>query len=46
MSPATLVLDSYALIAYLERERGAEIVLRCIEQAHRKAVHLLLNLIN
>lgn len=46
MNPQKIVLDSFALIAYFEREEGASKVVHLLEGAGRKQNHLLLTLIN
>lgn len=46
MSLKKIVLDSYAVIAYLEQEKGSHEVVRYLEQAKKKGCELLLNLVN
>ena len=46
MNSPKVVLDSFAMIAYFEQERGAPKVVHLLEKAQRREVHLLLNLIN
>ncbi len=41
-----LVLDSYALIAYLENERGADRVEELFEEAKQKSFQILMSMIN
>jgi len=41
-----LVLDSYALIAYLEDEKGADTVQRVLEQAERGKSQVLMSMVN
>ncbi len=41
-----LVLDSYALIAYLEGEKGADIVQQALEDSEKGKCQLLMSIIN
>ena len=40
------VIDSYALIAYLENENGAEVVQKSLRQAEREKNQILMSIIN
>ncbi len=46
MNPGRIVLDSYALIAYFENEKGADRVERFLHQAESSRTPLLLSIVN
>lgn len=46
MKKTKFVLDSYALIAYLENENGAETVQKILEKSEAGAYQILLSVIN
>jgi len=44
--PKAIVLDSWAIIAYLENEPGAENVADIIADAHEQQIPLLMSVVN